>query len=159
MVEEPLTRTISVAKKLVEELLIVMRFWIVAEATVRSEMVVVARVEVPVTINRLDTVDVPARRSMKLPFSVPKLVVKKLVVVALSTKTLRAYKLVVVAFVDDAFVVTNLVVVAKEMVALVEKRLVDEARVLKSVVVVLLVITDDDARRVPVSATVLTADR
>lgn len=54
----------------------------VAEATVKSEIVVVAKVVVPVTVKVLDTVEVPAERSRKLPFRVPKLVVKKYVVVA-----------------------------------------------------------------------------
>lgn len=66
--------------------LIAVRLNIVADATVKSDMVVVARVVVPRTVKRLVTVEVPARRSMKLPFSVPKLVVKKFVVVALSIK-------------------------------------------------------------------------
>jgi hypothetical protein len=66
-----------VVKKLVEVLLVVMRLIIVAEATVRSEMVVVANVDVPVTVNMLDTEDVPALRVLKLPFVVPNVSVKK----------------------------------------------------------------------------------
>jgi hypothetical protein len=59
----------------------------------------------------------------------------------------------------EAFVATNLVVVAKLKVALVEKRFVEEARVLKSVVDVALVITEEDARSVPVRVKVLEAER
>lgn len=43
--------------------------------------------------------------------------------------------------------------------ALVEKRLVEEASVLKKVVEVLLVITEEEARRVPFNVSVLTAER
>jgi hypothetical protein len=39
--------------------------------------VVVAKVVVPNTVKRLVTVEVPAVRSMKLPLTVPKFVVKK----------------------------------------------------------------------------------
>ena len=63
---------------------VVVRRVIVAEATVKSEIVVVASVVVPKTVKRLVTVEVPAVRSMKLPFRVPNVVVKKFVVVALS---------------------------------------------------------------------------
>ena len=47
----------------------------------------------------------------------------------------------------------------KAKLAPVANRLVDDARVLNSVVEVELVITDDDASNVPVRATVLTAER
>ena len=47
MVEELLRAAVFVAKKLVELLLTVIRSMIVAEATVRSDIVVVARVVVP----------------------------------------------------------------------------------------------------------------
>ena len=73
----PLVAEKLVVKKLVEVLLVVMRLIIVAEATVRSEMVVVANVDVPVTVNMLDTEDVPALRVLKLPFVVPNVSVKK----------------------------------------------------------------------------------
>ncbi len=48
---------------------------------------VVAKVVVPVTVKVLDTVDVPALRSKKFPLVVLKLVVKKVVAVALERKT------------------------------------------------------------------------
>jgi hypothetical protein len=67
--------------------------------------------------------------------------------------------LVVVLLVVEAFVATKLVDVENEKFAPVAKRLVEEARVLKSVVEVLLVMTDEDASNVPVRATVLTAER
>ena len=70
---------------------------IVADATVSEEMVVVASVVVPVTVKRLDTVDVPAKRSTKLPLIVAKVLVKKLEVVALVIIALLAKKLVAVA--------------------------------------------------------------
>lgn len=113
---------------------------------------------VPVTVKIFVTVEVPAERSMKLPFKVPKLVVKKFVVVALVMNALRAKRLVVVLFVVEAFVATKLVEVEKAKVAKVEKRFVDEARVLKSDVVVLLVMTEEEASKVPVRVSVLTAD-
>jgi hypothetical protein len=50
---------------------------IVADATVRSEIVVVASVEVPVTVKRLDTEEVPAVTVLKTPLVVPKVSVKK----------------------------------------------------------------------------------
>ena len=75
-----------IVKKLVEVLFLVVRLMIVAEATVRSEIVVVASVVVPVTVKRLDTDEVPAKRSMKLPFVVKKVSVKKLVAEALVKK-------------------------------------------------------------------------
>ena len=53
--------------------------------------------------------DVPAKRSTKEPFNVPKLVVKKLVVVAEVMNALRANRLVVVELVVEAFVATKLV--------------------------------------------------
>lgn len=95
---------------------------------------------------------------MKEPLSVPKLVVKKLVVVAEVIKALRAKRLVVVLLVVEAFRATKLVEVEKEKFAPVAKRFVDDAKVLKSVVEVLLVITEEEARKVPVRARVLTAD-
>ena len=144
---------------MVELALVVMRLKIVAEATVRSEIVVVASVVVPNTVKVLATVEVPAKRSTKLPFKVPKLVVKKFVVVALVIRAFRAKRLVVVLFVVEAFVATKLVEVEKMKFANDEKRFVEEASVLKSVVDVLLVITDEEARSVPVSVRVLRAER
>ena len=135
-----------------------MRSVIVAEATVRLEMVVVAKVVVPVTVKRLDTVEVPALRSIKLPLIVPKFVVKKLVVVADVMNALRAKKLVEVLLVVEAFVATKLVEVAKIKDAYEEKRLVEEARVLKNVLEVLLVIIDEEAKRAPFNVSVPVAD-
>ena len=54
---------------------------------------------------------------------------------------------------------TKLVEVENEKLAPVAKRLVEDANVLKSVVEVLLVITEEEASKVPVRATVLTAER
>jgi hypothetical protein len=119
----------------------------------------VAKVVVPVTVKRLETDDVPAERSTKLPFNVPKLVVKKNVVVAESKNAFRAKILVLVLLVVEALVATNLVAVANIRLALVEKRLVEDASVAKNVVDVLLVITDEEARRAPFNARVFTADR
>jgi hypothetical protein len=48
----------------------VIRFVIVAEATVKSDIVVVASVVVPVTVKILETLEVPAVRSTKLPLVV-----------------------------------------------------------------------------------------
>ena len=64
-----------VVKKLVEVALVELNRVIVPDAAVRSvivalEIVVVASVEVPVTVKRFDTVEVPAYRSTKLPLSV-----------------------------------------------------------------------------------------
>ena len=70
LVDVALSEAMLVEKKFVDELFVVMRLSIVAEATVRSEMVVVANVDVPNTVNVLLTVDVPALRSLKLPFVV-----------------------------------------------------------------------------------------
>ena len=82
---EVLLRIIPLLEKIfVDVLLVVVRLNIVADATVKSEIVVVANVVVPATVKRFVTVEVPAVRSMKLPFRVPKVVVKKFVVVALS---------------------------------------------------------------------------
>jgi hypothetical protein len=91
----------------VELLFVVIKSVIVADATVRSVIVVVAKVVVPKTVKVLVTVEVPARRSTKEPLSVPKLVVKKLVVVAEVMKALRAKRLVVVEFVVEALVATK----------------------------------------------------
>ena len=74
-------------------------------------------------------------------------------------KALRAKRFVVVLLVVEAFTATKLVEVEKEKLAPVAKRLVDDAKVAKSVVLVLLVITEDEARRVPESVTVLRAER
>ena len=77
LVVEAFTEEALVVKKLVLELFVVISLMIVAEATVRSEIVVVARVVVPVTVKRLDTEEVPAVRLLKLPLVVPKVSVKK----------------------------------------------------------------------------------
>lgn len=98
--------------------LIVTRLSIVAEATVRSEIVVVASVVVPVTVKRLDTVDVPASRVLNTPFVVKNVSVKKLVAVALPNIALRAKRLVEVLLVVDALVATKLVDVEKVKLAL-----------------------------------------
>jgi hypothetical protein len=70
-----------------------------------------------------------------------------------------AKRLVDVLLVVEAFVATKFVEVAKIKDAYEEKRLVEEARVLKNVLEVLLVITDEEARRAPFSVSVLTAER
>jgi hypothetical protein len=101
---------------------------------------------------------VPALRSWKLPLVVLKLVVKNVVAVALERKAFLAKKLVVVLFVVEALIATKLVEVENIKLALEEKRLVEDARVLKSVVDVLLVITDEEASNAPVRVSVFTAD-
>lgn len=139
--------------------MVVIKLVIVAEATVKSDIVVVAKVVVPKTVKRLETVEVPAERSMKLPFRVPKLVVKKFVVVADVMNALRAKRLVEVLLVVEAFVATKLVEVENMKVEEVATRFANDAKVLKRLVEVLLVITDDEARRVPAKVRVLTAER
>jgi hypothetical protein len=148
-----------VVKKLVEVLFVVMRLVIVAEATVRSEIVVVASVVVPFTVKRLDTVEVPALRVLKIPFVVPNVSVKKYVAVALPNIAFLANRLVVVLLVVEALVATKLVDVEKINEAFEEKRLVEDARVEKNVVEVLLVITDDDANSAPFNVSVFADER
>jgi hypothetical protein len=75
LVEVEFVVLLLVAKKLVEEELVVIRLLIVADATVRSVIVVVAKVEVPFTVNLLVTVDVPAVKLIKSPLSVKKVLV------------------------------------------------------------------------------------
>jgi hypothetical protein len=135
-----------------------MRLVIVAEATVRSDIVVVARVEVPVTVKILETEDVPAVRVLKLPFVVKNVSVKKFVAVALPKIAFLAKRLVEVLLVVEAFVATKLVEVENIKLADEAKRLVEEASSLNSVVDVLFVITDDEARRVPFKVSVLLLD-
>ena len=77
----------------------------------------------------------------------------------MSKNTFRAKRFVDVLLVVEAFVATKLVEVENVKEAKEEKRFVEEAKVLKSVVEVLLVITEDEARRVPAKARVLTAER
>ena len=76
----------------------------------------------------------------------------------MSKNTFRAKRFVDVLLVVEAFVATKLVEVENVKEAKEEKRFVEEAKVLKSVVEVLLVITEDEARRVPLNVSVLAAD-
>ena len=95
---------------------------------------------------------------MKLPLIVPKFVVKKLVVVALSKNTFLAKILVEVLLVVEAKVDTNLVEVEDMKLALDAKRLVEDASVENSVVEVLLVMIEDEAKRAPFRVSVFVAD-
>ena len=77
LVDVALVEEAFVVKKLVEVLFDVISLVMVAEATVKSDIVVVAKVLVPVTVKRLDTDEVPAVSVLKLPLVVPKVSVKK----------------------------------------------------------------------------------
>ena len=158
LLEVAFVEELLVVKKLVEVAFPVTRRKIVADATVRSLIVVVAKVVVPVTVKVLETVEVPAFRVLKLPLVVKNVSVKKFVAVALVKTALLAKRLVLVLLVVEAYVATKLVEVEKMKLADDAKRLVEEARSLKSVVEVLLVITDEEAFNAPFKVSVFPAD-